>query len=836
MIPLLVQLKKICDVYTNVFFLLFTLLLGFQALSAQQNRCVQLNDWLIKGDGLYVHQLEGEFLHQYDWLVQLYDKEKDCRPLWYDSKNGFGKTDALIDVLQETSTPVTYHLFTLLKLYANIKSVQLTVGLFDYEELTEFDVLMSDAALNYAMNLVEEAQAKGSMPESINKDHITNALKKAIEQDEIKSFFTYLVDGQWPGEIPEEIVTEQEEETSSKEETETEIITLPNNPIFNTDAKPSTSVSTTTPKPALPETKSKTNKILDSLKQIIITSAIISHDALENMDVLLQVINDDNQVKFLQSKIYVPALINQLYGLNEAQKIWTTSDRQLNTSLKTLSQIIAQAKAEGLNPMDYHYAILKTFQGLPEADLESLGTTYLNALDIIISDAALRYALHLSRGKIDNPKVHSWNVAPDNKDVVAGLQDALENKEDNNSLKNFYDSLKPQHFVYEQLKAGLKHYEQLEKEGDWLQVPAGKEALKPGVENERVKVLRQRLSGEYSIPEKYFNDVKVDTIRQTPTNNETEKTDSLDLVEKEVKIDSFFNAALYDSVMFKVVQQFQTEHGLDADGIVGSKTIGTLNVSPSEQIDRIKINLERWRWLPELKDDYIMVNIPSYMMYVTEEDDSIVLKKKVMVGKTYHKTPVFDELMLYLDINPYWTVPYSIASKEILPKLKSNPGYLSAKNMKLFSGGKVVNPYNVNWSKISRRNFSYTIRQEPGDDNALGRVKFLFPNLYNVYIHDTPSKSLFATSQRAYSHGCVRLENPFGLAEYLLRDNKKWSPEKIEKTMNKGKNKRIHLDEPLPIYILYFTVWPDENGQPVFLHDIYSRDIKLKDDFLGKKE
>ena len=215
------------------------------------------------------------------------------------------------------------------------------------------------------------------------------------------------------------------------------------------------------------------------------------------------------------------------------------------------------------------------------------------------------------------------------------------------------------------------------------------------------------------------------------------------------------------------------------------------------------------------------------MLYIFEQKDSLVLEKRTVIGKKSTQTPIFSELVRYLDLNPYWTVPYSIATAEILPRLKRNAGYLSSKNMELFSGGKKINPYNVNWAKVSRSNFRYTVRQKPSKTNALGEVKFLFPNAYNVYVHDTPSKSLFANYERAYSHGCVRLEKPMELAEYLLRENPKWTAEKLDKQLKKRKNKRIILDEPMPIYIIYLTAVSDANGDIIYGNDIYNHDLPL---------
>lgn len=197
------------------------------------------------------------------------------------------------------------------------------------------------------------------------------------------------------------------------------------------------------------------------------------------------------------------------------------------------------------------------------------------------------------------------------------------------------------------------------------------------------------------------------------------------------------------------------------------------------------------------------------------------------MGRPYTRTQVFQEMLSYVELNPYWTVPYSISSREILPKLKSDPGYLSRNNMKIFNGGKSFDPYSVDWSMVSRGNFPYVIRQEPGDKNALGRMKFMFPNRYNIYLHDTPSKSKFELDYRAWSHGCVRLHEPHELAYYLFKDDKKWNKEKIDNTLAKRKNKRINLEKPIPIYILYITNSTDANGKLIFHTDVYKRDSRI---------
>ena len=299
-------------------------------------------------------------------------------------------------------------------------------------------------------------------------------------------------------------------------------------------------------------------------------------------------------------------------------------------------------------------------------------------------------------------------------------------------------------------------------------VSAG-ETLRLGMRDDRVKQLRKKLK----IKEPYNNDyyrifgvptdsafVTVDTLfsiqtASTATDFSTldELVSLIDAMINEVEpgtLDSedlvyhknlCFNPMLFDTLVQRAVIDFQKRNGLEVDGIVGKHTLHTINTPYLDRIRQLEINLERLRWLPnDLGENYLVANIPTFMLYIFEQKDSLVLEKRTVIGKKSTQTPIFSELVRYLDLNPYWTVPYSIATAEILPRLKRNAGYLSSKNMELFSGGKKINPYNVDWAKVSRSNFRYTVRQKPSKTNALGEVKFLFPNAYNVYVHDTPSK------------------------------------------------------------------------------------------------
>lgn len=268
-----------------------------------------------------------------------------------------------------------------------------------------------------------------------------------------------------------------------------------------------------------------------------------------------------------------------------------------------------------------------------------------------------------------------------------------------------------------------------------------------------------------------------------------------------------------------------------ADGAVGAATIAAMNVPVVYRIRQITLAMERWRWLPrDLGQRYIRVNIANFKLMVIE-NDRVQLAMKVIVGQTYRKTPVFSGKMTYLVLNPYWHVPHNIVVKDKLPQMQKDPGYLAKNNFKIFEGwgaaAKQIDPHTIEWSKITPKTFKYRLRQDPGSNNALGRVKFMFPNEYNIYLHDTPSRELFTKTSRVFSSGCVRLESPIELAEFLLKDDPRWNRETILAAIDKNEERSVTLRQPINVYILYFTVLVDENGQIEFRNDIYGRDKKL---------
>jgi murein L,D-transpeptidase YcbB/YkuD len=263
---------------------------------------------------------------------------------------------------------------------------------------------------------------------------------------------------------------------------------------------------------------------------------------------------------------------------------------------------------------------------------------------------------------------------------------------------------------------------------------------------------------------------------------------------------------------------------------VGTRTLRALNVPVEKRIRQIELNLERWRWLPQnMGNPYIMVNIAGYGLEVVE-NETPVLTMKIVVGTAFQKTPVFSGKMTYIEMNPFWNVPHSIATEETLKKIRENPDFFTKENMKVFTAGQdgeAVNPASIDWSQHSQNNFPYRLRQEPGPRNPLGRIKFMFPNKHSVYLHDTSDPQLFRKERRGYSHGCIRIEKPMDMAEFVMRGSKDWSREKVAAVLKTKVTTVAYLPKPIPVHILYFTAWGNGDGTVHFLEDIYRRDERL---------
>ena len=445
---------------------------------------------------------------------------------------------------------------------------------------------------------------------------------------------------------------------------------------------------------------------------------------------------------------------------------------------------IRGAAAAGLNPDEYH---LREIERLVKGD----GSAAVQAeLDILLTDALFVLGYHYRFGKVDPESVNPhWNIPNrfGEEDPVALVSSAL----DRHAVPELLAQLEPEHNFYQRLKTALADYRSLQLAGGWPEIPEG-ETLRLGADDSRVVLLRRRL-----------------------------------LLTRDLQ-QGAADSSVFDADVDRAVRVFQYRMGLSDDGVVGKDTLEALNVPVETRIEQIRINLERARWiLHDLDAHAVVVNVAGFMAYVTEGEE-VIWMTRVQVGKPYHMTPLFRDEVSYIEINPTWTVPYSISSKELLPKIKKDPNYLADRNMIVLDrNGNQVDAAGIDWKSLSANRFPYTLRQQPGPDNALGRIKFMFPNEHAVYLHDTPSKSLFERDYRVFSHGCIRVQNPYLLAQILLDDNEKWSVEKIEAAVDSRVTQRIVLDRKIPIYLTYWTAAVDDDLEVNFSRDPYNRDERV---------
>jgi murein L,D-transpeptidase YcbB/YkuD len=452
---------------------------------------------------------------------------------------------------------------------------------------------------------------------------------------------------------------------------------------------------------------------------------------------------------------------------------------------------IDDIETDGLKPDDYHRKQLRHLseeikaQSPPEPQL-------LAYRDLLLTDALVLLGYHLNYGKVDPVKLDpNWNMTArmNRGDPATLIQEAI----DSGSFYEFISDLKPRDEFYNQLKAILAQYQRIKNEGGWQPIPDGP-TLKKGMENDRVKLVRKRL-------------LATDDLAGTAS----------------------IESTIFDDELEQAVRHFQQRYGLEPDGVAGKNTLEAMNVPVEMRIDQIRVNLERIRWvLHEDLDTFVFVNIPGFKVYYVR-NEKLEWTRRAQVGKLYRQTPVFKADMTYLEFNPTWTVPPTILAKDILPAVRKDPGYLKKRNIRVIDNkGKVVNSKSINWSKYTGKNFPYQLRQDPGPSNALGLVKFMFPNKHLVYLHDTPSKNLFEREARAFSSGCVRIENPFEFAQLLL--GKEWDSKRIEKIIKSKKTTKVKLAKPIPVILFYLTALPEFDGRFQFPNDVYSRDEAVLED------
>lgn len=446
---------------------------------------------------------------------------------------------------------------------------------------------------------------------------------------------------------------------------------------------------------------------------------------------------------------------------------------------KKITELLLASTQEGLFPDDYN---VKKIEKL-EAKVNSLSDQEMIAYDFLLTAAIQKYIWHLSNGKL-NPKniYRDWDLNKNPVNINALLKGGIEG----DSLPKALESIKPKHIIYQSLKTALAELEKYPKD-----------TVKPMVFTEKI--------------------VRGDTSPILPGIKRR-----LMIWKDLAPQDSITN--IYDRKTWKAVRNFQRRHGLSTDGVIGKSTVDALNFSVIRRKQQVMANLERWRWFPrDFGDHYVIINIPGYYLRVIKDKDTIE-RKRIVVGKSERKTPILSSTFNNIVFNPTWTVPPTIIREDLVPDATNNRSYFANRSITIYnSKGQVVDPQK--WNPKNPRAYRYV--QAPGYYNSLGVVKFNFPNHYTVYLHDTNHRDYFGKQYRSLSSGCVRVEDPLPLAEYMLNDSIKWNRAKIDTLVATKKTTTINLKQKIRLHQLYWTAWKERNGDLEFRPDIYNLDEDL---------
>jgi murein L,D-transpeptidase YcbB/YkuD len=465
-----------------------------------------------------------------------------------------------------------------------------------------------------------------------------------------------------------------------------------------------------------------------------------------------------------------------LYEHRSFRPLWSNRERA-----SELLAIIRRVRYDGLDPEDYHRS---TLEGAPEG----ITSPWQAAdLDVLRTDALIRLAHDLRFGKLEAPEPEprldlSRPLLGTN--AVADLQSILSAERLDEAVR----ALRPTHFVYEGLVQALAELRRVQASGGWTPIPPGPPMRRDSVD-ERVPLLKDRLALEGDLP-----------------------------------IAATGPSLLFDEILENAVRSYQHRHGLNEDGVVGRSTLRELNVKVGHRIDQVRVNLERARWITrDLPDSFVVVNIAGAKVYVVR-DGAVVFETRAVVGRAYTRTPVFRSTIQHVELNPTWTVPTSIVG-EVLAEARNDSTYLARQGFRVLDNvGNEVDATDIDFSSYSGSGFPWTLRQDPGPLNPLGHLKFVFPNPHNVYLHDTSSRDLFAREERLFSHGCIRVQDPIGLAELLLDNPAQWSRSQLQEAIAMGETLTVPLARPVAVMIQYWTASADEKGTLHFYPDVYGRD------------
>jgi murein L,D-transpeptidase YcbB/YkuD len=471
--------------------------------------------------------------------------------------------------------------------------------------------------------------------------------------------------------------------------------------------------------------------------------------------------------------------------------------------LSQLVDALLELVNDGLDPVDYHVDALDMYR----AELrrgKTLPPDEQAGLELLATDAMMLGLYHLYLGKVDPVKLSSqWNFASKPVSVERGFE-ALTRALDSGRVRETFERARPQHVWYQRGRERLREYRALAAAGGWPTLPDGP-TIKPGMSDARVPTMRARLQVTKDLEP---GGAALPAPPQDGTASPAQAAD------------------VYDAELEAAVKRFQERHGLTADGAVGPATRAAMNVPVDERIGQMRVNLERGRWvLHEMKGDFVLVDVAGFDVTYFRNDQPI-WTSKVIVGRPYRETPIFKSEITYVVFNPTWTIPPTILVKDKLPIIRRDPGYLKRNHIRVIdSRGHEVNPYSVNWSQYGAGHMPpYQLRQDPGADNALGLVKIMFPNPHTVYLHDTPTKSLFDQDQRTFSSGCIRVQKAFELAELVLNEPARWNQATMADVVASKKMQTVNLNRPVPVLILYWTAQPRPDGQVIFRSDVYGRD------------
>ncbi|RJG50468.1 L,D-transpeptidase family protein [Motilimonas pumila] len=485
-----------------------------------------------------------------------------------------------------------------------------------------------------------------------------------------------------------------------------------------------------------------------------------------------------------QDPIHESKLVSYLYQGNDMTLLWPDK-----AYVEQVIVALGQAEAEGLRPQDYHYqTLLELFQQGQQSQWQDIYLT--SKFDILMTDATIRYASHLANGKVDPSTLsETWNYDAVKANFDTGAADFADAITEQKVVEKL-EGLKPQLALYDDLKQQLAKFRDLAKQHPFEPISLTQRVLKPAEFDDALLAIRERLTLlGYDVP---------------PADEPSQ----------------------YTPAMVALVKLYQSHHDLETDGVIGPGTLKVLNTSFAARAEQIQLNLERARWVSSnLSQEFIVVNAAGFQLYYFKDGEK-QWQTNVVVGLPYRKTPMFKSQLQYLEFNPTWTVPRSIV-REMWHHVEKDPHYLQQRNYKVVeSNGTPVDMASIDWSRYTGRNFPYYWVQQPGPGNALGQVKFIFPNPHSIFLHDTPQKSLFNKAQRTFSHGCIRVEDPLEFANQLLADPSNWSEQKIHQVVDSGNRTRVSFKRPIDVFIMYWTTTVKQ-GQIYFHQDPYHRDAAI---------